>query len=100
MTSDAPMTGPADRDELRNRLAATLTAQWQFDSDNRAEDVIDALLPLIDEHTADAVMAERERIAQAIEAVRQQDSELGGPAAASAAFREAARIAREEHADE
>lgn len=91
------MTGPADRDELRDRLILAIEdAPTIADA---ADLVDDHVLPLVRDEIAAAVAAERERIAQAIEATRRQDAELGGPAAASAAFREAARIAREEHTD-
>lgn len=91
--------------ELRDRLAQAWMdlhygdMQWQWHGerwDACVED-IDALLPLIREHTATAVAAERERIAVAIKADLaampnpHKTFELG--------IKHAARIAREEHAD-
>lgn len=78
MTSDAPMTGPADKDELRNRLARAVRSRLFHDDIDSVsigrdtsypESLADALLPLIREHTAATVAAERERVAAAIEAI-------------------------------
>lgn len=99
--------GPADRDKLRGELAERLSEICgcaEESGNNPHEEEADDLLPLIAEHTAAAVAAERERVAAAIEAMPCGHTQ-GTPWITDVhigyerALDDAASIAREEHTD-
>lgn len=103
----------SDRDELRDRLAETLCSPSHRGTSTQASDLgpcafhqaqADDLLPLIDEDTAAAVAAERERIAAAIcqiaDWVDGQNDQPSKQIVTTKYLRSRiARIAREEPAD-